>query len=90
MEPVPTGGTVTVKLAPGTANGRTLRVRGKGVRRKDGGQGDLLVTVDVVVPTTLSDQARAALQAYRDATTDGDVRAGMLSQAGAPVTGATP
>ncbi len=87
--PVPTGGTVTVRLAPGTANGRTLRVRGKGVRRKDGSQGDLLVTVDIVVPRTLSDEARTALQAYRDATADGDPRAALLSQAGAPAPGAS-
>ena len=36
---------------PGTPNGRTFRVRGKGVRRQDGTSGDLLVTVNVRVPT---------------------------------------
>ena len=35
---VPTfdGSTVTVKLPPGTPSGRVLRVKGRGVRRKDG------------------------------------------------------
>lgn len=80
--PVPTGGTVTLKLAPGTANGRTLRVRGKGARRKDGTNGDLLVTVAVVVPTTLSTEQREALQAYRDATVDDNPRADLLAKAG--------
>jgi molecular chaperone DnaJ len=87
--PVPTGGTVTLKLAPGTANGRTLRVRGKGVRRKDGTNGDLLVTVAVVVPTTLSTEQRDALQAYRDATNDGNPRAELLAKAGVAADGAT-
>jgi molecular chaperone DnaJ len=76
---VPTlGGTpVTVKLPPGTPNGRTLRVRGRGVPHKDG-RGDLLVTVDVQVPATLSADARAAVEAYRDATADGDLRANLF------------
>ncbi len=80
--PVPGGGTVTLKLAPGTANGRVLRVRGKGVRRKDGTRGDLLVTIDVVVPATLGTDAREALEAYRTATADGDPRAALLAKAG--------
>jgi molecular chaperone DnaJ len=63
---VPTlnGGPVTVKIPPGTTNGRVLRVRGKGVKKRDGTNGDLLVTVDVVVPEQLTDQARDALVAY--------------------------
>jgi len=63
---VPTldGPPVSVKIAPGTANGRVLRVRGKGVSRRDGTKGDLLATVDVVVPTDLSDEAREALVLY--------------------------
>jgi molecular chaperone DnaJ len=69
---VPTldGPPVTVKIPPGTANGRVLRVRGKGVRRRDGSTGDLLVTVSVAVPQKLSDEAKSALQAYAAAQTD--------------------
>ena len=46
---VPThrGAAVSVRVPPGTPNGRTFRVRGKGVRRKDGTAGALLVTVEV-------------------------------------------
>jgi molecular chaperone DnaJ len=62
---VPTlDGAVTVRVPPGTPSGRTLRVRGKGVARREGRVGDLLVTVEVVVPKTLSDDARAALEKY--------------------------
>ncbi len=62
---VPTlDGVVTVRVPPGTPGGRTLRVRGKGVRRRDGSTGDLLVTIDVQVPKQLSEQARKALEDF--------------------------
>jgi molecular chaperone DnaJ len=69
---VPTlaGAPVTVKIPPGTTSGRTLRVRGKGLRRRDGTPGDLLVTVEVAVPKTLSEEARAALTSYAQAQHD--------------------
>ncbi len=64
---VPTlDGTVTVRVPPGTPSGRTLRVRGKGVARRDGSTGDLLVTVDIVVPKELSEKARLALDELAD------------------------
>jgi molecular chaperone DnaJ len=62
---VPTlDGSVTVRVPPGTPGGRTLRVRGKGVPRRDGTSGDLLVTVDVTVPRELPEPARKALEDY--------------------------
>ncbi|WP_433346105.1 molecular chaperone DnaJ [Micromonospora sp. CA-111912] len=64
---VPTlDGTVTLRVPPGTPGGRVLRARGKGVVRKDGQAGDLLVTLDVVVPARVSDEARAALEAFAE------------------------
>jgi molecular chaperone DnaJ len=62
---VPTmDGAVTLRVPPGTPNGRVLRARGRGVARKDGGAGDLLVTVEVVVPQSLTDEARDALAKF--------------------------
>jgi molecular chaperone DnaJ len=80
---VPTlgGPPVSLKLPPGTPSGRTLRVRGKGVRRKDGTTGDLLVTVEVAVPAQLSDEARAALEQFA-AATPADPRAALFSGVG--------
>ncbi|MFD4144593.1 MULTISPECIES: molecular chaperone DnaJ [unclassified Streptomyces] len=80
---VPTlgGPPVTLKLPAGTPNGRTMRARGKGAVRKDGTRGDLLVTVEVTVPTELSDKAKEALQAFRDATADEDPRAELFQAA---------
>ena len=61
---VPTpDGSVTLKVPPGTASGRTFRVKGRGVHGKKA-TGDLLVTVEVSVPTSLSEEERAALEAY--------------------------
>jgi molecular chaperone DnaJ len=80
---VPTldAGPVTVKIPAGTTSGRTLRVRGKGLRRRDGSHGDLLVTVEVAVPQKLSDQARAALASYAAAQND-DPRAHLSAMVG--------
>ncbi|PWU55650.1 molecular chaperone DnaJ [Micromonospora sp. S4605] len=62
---VPTlDGAVTLRVPPGTPSGRILRARGKGVVRRDGRAGDLLVTLDVVVPAGVSDEARAALETF--------------------------
>ncbi|HEX6874220.1 MAG TPA: molecular chaperone DnaJ [Nocardioidaceae bacterium] len=80
--PTLSGAPVTVRIPPGTPNGRTFRVRGKGVRGKDGHHGDLLVTVEVHVPATLDDKAKEAVRAYREATAGSDLRANLLSGGG--------
>jgi len=62
---VPTlDGYVTLRVPPGTPSGRVLRVRGKGVPRRDGQAGDLLVTIEVAVPTALTDEARDVLEKF--------------------------
>jgi molecular chaperone DnaJ len=81
---VPTlgGSPVTLKIPPGTPNGRSFRVRGRGVKRTSGpaagSTGDLLVTVQVQVPAVLDDRAREAVQAYREATGGSDLRANLF------------
>ena len=80
---VPTldGSTVTLRLPPGSSNGRTLRVRGKGSLRPDGSRGDLLVTIEIVVPQKLNDKARKAMESFAAATADEDPRAGLSQRA---------
>ncbi len=59
---VPTlDGSVKIRVPPGTQSNKVLRVRGKGVLDGAGNVGDLLVTLNVAVPTDLSDDARAAI-----------------------------
>jgi molecular chaperone DnaJ len=81
---VPTlgGAPVTVKIPPGTPNGRTLRVKGRGATRRDGTIGDLLVTVEVETPRELTDEARAAVEAFRAASAAHDPRSALLSSGG--------
>lgn len=74
------GSTVRVKVPAGTPSGRTLRVKGKGVATSKG-TGDLLVSVQVVVPQKLSAAAREAVQAFGIATSGEDVRAELMTQA---------
>ncbi|WP_067477571.1 molecular chaperone DnaJ [Nocardia amamiensis] len=71
-------GRVGVKVPPGTADGRILRVRGRGVPKRGGGAGDLLVTVKVAVPQKLDSDAVDALKRYQEAERAGgfDPRAG--------------
>jgi len=71
---VPTldGGTVTLRIKPGTQSGSRHRVKEKGVSRttpSGNRSGNLIVTVDVVVPTELNDAQRAAVEAFAAATT---------------------
>jgi molecular chaperone DnaJ len=73
---VPTlNGPVTLKIPAGTANGRTFRVRGKGVPKKNG-HGDLLVTVNVEVPKKLSREEKELLARLQDVQKDSP-RAGL-------------
>jgi molecular chaperone DnaJ len=75
------GAPVTVRIPPGTPNGRTFRVPGKGVRRKDGSTGSLLVTVEVQVPSSLNGKARDAVEDLREATAGTDPREELLRRA---------
>ncbi|OXM58221.1 molecular chaperone DnaJ [Amycolatopsis thailandensis] len=67
-------GKVSLKVPQGTASGRVLRVRGKGIAKRDGSQGDLLVTLQAAIPSKLDDKAREALEAYAEAMSDHDPR----------------
>ena len=56
---VPTlDGAVNLKVPPGTAAGRKLRLAKKGMPKPGGGEGDLYAIVQIVNPTVLSDRER--------------------------------
>jgi len=79
---VPTldGSTVRLKVPAGTPSGRVLRAKGRGVTTAKG-TGDLLVTVQVVVPQRLDGSAREAVEAFAAATAGEDPRAELLARA---------
>ncbi len=80
---VPTldGAPVKIRIPAGTPSGRTLRARGKGAPTKDGGRGDLLVTIEVEVPKELDGDAKAAVEALRAARDGADPRAKLFEAA---------
>ena len=80
---VPTlgGEPVKLKVAPGTPNGRTLRVKGKGVQFGSR-QGDLLATVEILVPAHVSKKAEELLKSFDGLLPDEDPRAELISKAG--------
>lgn len=78
---VPTlDGTVKVKVPAGSSAGRVLRVRGRGVKTAKA-TGDLLVELQVAVPDSLSEEARAAVESYARATAGHDPRASLAERA---------
>jgi curved DNA-binding protein len=55
-------GSVTMSVPPGTQNGSRLRLRGQGLRRRDGTRGDQYAKLKIVVPTSLSSKEKQLLQ----------------------------
>jgi curved DNA-binding protein len=68
-------GRVILTIPAGTQPGRTFRLRGQGMPRiKAAGRGDLFVKARVILPTDLSDEARAAARALFDLAKQPDPR----------------
>ena len=72
--PTLSGEEVTLRLPAGTANGKTLRIKGRGITRKDGSAGDLLVTIEVTVPQRIDGKAKKALETFNEEMKDADPR----------------
>ena len=71
---VPTvDGAVMLTVAPGSSSGKVLRLKGKGFRKKNGGRGDQLVTLEIHLPDDVSELANR-LEGWSD---DSAPRAGM-------------
>jgi molecular chaperone DnaJ len=58
---------VAIRIPPGTPHGRIMRVRGRGLPVADH-PGDLLATVEIVIPTSVTAEQRVALEAFAAAT----------------------
>jgi len=61
------GKKVTIKIPPGTANGKRFRVRGQGIKREDQ-RGDLIVEVQVRVPEKLTEEQEKAMREFAEAS----------------------
>jgi molecular chaperone DnaJ len=85
--PTTEGTTVRVRVPAGTPSGRTLRVKGRGVRGRQK-TGDLLVTVQITVPQRLDKDAKAAVEAFAAATAGENPRTELLARAQRDAAGA--
>ncbi|MDQ0313596.1 J domain-containing protein [Amorphus orientalis] len=62
-----TTGRVTMTVPKGASGGQTLRLRGKGIkRRQGGGHGDQLVRLQVRLPETIDDELAAFMERWRE------------------------
>ena len=81
--PTPDGATVRVKVPAGATDGKTLRVKGRGAPKLNGGgNGDLLARVRIAVPSKLSKQEREALERLQEIqqADHGDPRSGLFQE----------
>jgi molecular chaperone DnaJ len=63
-------GRVSLKVTPGSQDGKLLRVKGRGAPRlKGNGRGDLLARLRVTVPAKLTKAQKAAMEEFQKATT---------------------
>ncbi|NLE21355.1 MAG: molecular chaperone DnaJ [Actinobacteria bacterium] len=70
--PTPGGGRVSLKVPPGSQDGRTLRLKGKGMPKLKGGHGNLLVRLRVQIPGKLTKEQKRLFEQL--ATTLADPR----------------
>ena len=79
--PVPTldGDQVTLRIAAGTANGKTFRIKGRGIK-KGVNAGDLMVTIDVQVPQRIDGKAKKALEDFAEATKSENMRSDFIQR----------
>lgn len=64
-------GSATLKIAPGTSQGMSYRLRNKGCPMMNNrGMGDLIVRINIEIPTRLSTGQKAAMEAFRNASVD--------------------
>jgi DnaJ-class molecular chaperone len=56
-------GPVRMRIPPSTQPGKTLRLSGKGVKKKDGGAGDQYVRIQIVLPPSAPGEAVDAIEA---------------------------
>ncbi len=55
-------GTVALTIPPGTSSGKRLRLKGQGVKQRDGSVGDLIVVVQIHVPESVDDETKSMLE----------------------------
>lgn len=69
MVEVPTpGGTVKLKIKPGTRAGQSLRLAGRGLPKPGGGEGDLFAVVQIATPAAAGEREQALYRELGEAS----------------------
>lgn len=64
---VPTpAGTVTLTIPPATSSGKRLRLKGQGVKQRDGSAGDLIVEVEIQLPDQIDDSSKQLIEQFAE------------------------
>jgi DnaJ-class molecular chaperone len=62
---VPTpAGTVTLTIPAGSSSGKRLRLKGQGVKQRDGSAGDLFVSLQVELPNSIDDESKELIKKF--------------------------
>ncbi len=59
-------GRVRLKIPPGTQPGALLRLKGRGIKRRDGNRGDQFVKVNVSLPKYITPKQRELLEQFKE------------------------
>ena len=70
-------GTVTLTVPPDSSSGRLLRMKGLGVKHKDGSAGDLIAELKIEIPDNLNEEQRKLLDAFAESIEDFNPRSGI-------------
>jgi DnaJ-class molecular chaperone len=63
-------GVVTVTIPPGASSGKRIRLRGQGIHKSEGQQGDLYAELQIVLPKQLDEQSKELIRQLQARTTD--------------------
>ena len=75
--PTPSG-TVALSIPANSSSGRRLRLKGQGVKQRDGSAGDLFVVLQIEVPKEADEESQKLIEAIRCAKSSVTLREGLL------------
>ncbi|MEM9586460.1 MAG: J domain-containing protein [Planctomycetota bacterium] len=65
---IPTpNGTATLAIPAGSSSGRRLRLKGQGIKSRDGSEGDLIVQLQIKLPESIDEQSKSLIEQFSDA-----------------------
>ena len=63
--PAPSG-TITLSVPAGSSSGRRLRLKGQGVKQRDGSAGDLIVVLQIQLPESIDEESKKIIEQFTE------------------------